>query len=279
MNLLKKYQVKPRHNLGQNFLIDTALLQREIAYAELTSEDTVLEIGPGIGNLTAHIAPHVEHVIAIEKDRRFTRCLEDLQHQHSNLKLIWEDALKVDLPTFDKVVANLPYKVALPILFKILEKRFKRAIFIFQESLARRICATVGEPGYGRLGISMGRKARFEIIETIPGNAFYPQTDVRSALVQCQRLKPRFSIPLEAFFRIVLEELFKHRDKNVEQAVKKLQHPVLPDRALATISDKLKHKTIAILTPKEFGQLTWNFWQEGGREHYTRQDRLDKTTL
>jgi len=249
--------------LGQNFLTDTALLQREIAYAELTPNDTVLEIGPGIGNLTALIALQAGQVVAIEKDRRFTSCLEDLQHHQPNLKLIWGDALNVEFPAFDKAVANLPYKVALPLLFKILDKRFNRAVLIFQDSLARRICATVGEPGYCRLGVSMGRKARIEIIETIPGNAFYPRADVLSALVLFERLKPRFGVPTEPFFRGVLEALFTHRDKSLQQAVNLLKKPSLPGRALASISSKLKGKTVERLTPKEFGQLTWAFWHEG----------------
>ena len=134
----------------------------------------MLEIGAGIGNLTRLLLERAGQVVAIEQDRQFAPCLKDLQRQHEHLKVIWGDALAVDFPRFDKAVANLPYQVALPIVFKLLNQRFERAVLMLPKRLAQRLCATVGQPGYSRIGVTVGRLAQVEWIEQVGKDAFFP---------------------------------------------------------------------------------------------------------
>ena len=197
----RNYPIRPKKSLGQNFLTNTAILRREVACADIAAGDTVLEIGAGIGNLTQLLLERAGQVVAVEQDSQFAPCLKDLQRRHGHLKVLWGDALAVDFPPFDKAVANLPYQVALPIVFKLLNQRFERAVLMLPKRLAQRLCATVGQKGYGRLGVAVGRLAQVEWIEQVGKDAFSPRPEVESALVLIKRTKPKFAVPSEDFFR------------------------------------------------------------------------------
>ena len=261
MKKLEQYGIQPSKKLGQNFLNDSGVLRREVAYADIGPEDTVLEIGPGIGNLTELLLGKAAKVIAVEQDRQFSKCLGDLQKQHSHLSLLWGDALRVGLPRFDKVVANLPYHVALPIIFRLLGQRFDRAVLMVQKRLAERMCAGVGENGYCRMGITVGRVAKVDMVEKIRSDAFVPEPDVESAIVKIERGKPNFAVPSEDFFKQVLEALFVHRDESLQRVLEKSRDRNLPPAALAKLGKKLKNKQIFRLTPREFGEITRVMWE------------------
>jgi 16S rRNA (adenine1518-N6/adenine1519-N6)-dimethyltransferase len=162
-NIIYKYRILPNKKLGQNFLVDQSILQHEIDYAKITKSDIVLEIGPGIGNLTELLAQRAKLVIAIEKDIRFKKCLSKLQKKYDNIDIIYGDALQIDFPDFDKLVSNLPFKIALPLTFKLLDYDFDLGILIYQKKLAKRICASVGQKGYSRLSVSINRNANATI--------------------------------------------------------------------------------------------------------------------
>ncbi len=251
-SVLTHYSIRPKKSRGQNFLIDTAVLRREVACADLAAGDTVLEVGAGIGNLTQLLLERAGRVVAIEQDRQFAPCLENLQRQRGRLKVLWGDALAVDFPRFDKAVANLPYQVALPIVFKLLNQRFERAVLMLPKRLAQRLCATVGQPGYSRIGVTVGRVAQVEWLEQVGQEAFFPRPEVESALVLIKRTKPKFAVPSDDFFRQVLESLFARRQARVEQ--------IVPAAALAGLSKKIKNKPVYTVTPREFGQITRAWW-------------------
>jgi len=263
---LEKYGIRPRRKFGQHFLQDENVRRREVAYAELGLGDTVLEVGPGTGRLTELLLQQTQRVVAIEVDAQFKGCLSRLQERYGNLEAIWGDALEVDLPRSDKVVANLPYRIALPLIFRLLEHRFDRAVLIFQKRLAERICASVGEKGYCRLSVAIGRRANAELLETVPRSAFYPSPEVESAIVKIERVRPKFDIPSEEFFKLVLEQLFRHRDESVQQAVQRIRNKELAQQALsrglANISGKVKNKPVYLVTPREFSRVSWAFWNE-----------------
>lgn len=270
--ILERYGIRPRRALGQHFLQDRDLLRRELAYAELGGGERVLEIGPGIGNLTELLLQRAGRVTAIERDERFRRSLEELEARYGNLELIWGDALEVGWPPFDKLVANLPFKPALPLLFKLLERRFDRAVLLVQKRLAERLCAGVGEKGYCRLGITFGRRADVELLEVVPRNAFYPEPEVDGAIVQIRKVRSRFSIPSEEFFKCLLESFFARRDEPVEQAVQEAVRrwfsPQIQRRAFSILGGKIRRKPVYQVTPREFGRIAWAFWQareEGDR--------------
>lgn len=269
-NLLKKYGIRPRRELGQNFLQDREVLEREVAYAELRGTETVLEIGAGIGNLTERLLQKAGRVVAVEQDRRFTRRLEELGKQYGNLEMIWGDALEVAFPAFDRVVANLPFKPGLPITFKLLEQRFERGVLLLQRRLAERLCGKVGEKRYCRLSVAVGQRADAEMLEVIRPNAFFPPPEVDSALVLLRRGKPRFSIPSEEFFRAVLEGLFARREASVEQAARGIGDqrlsPRALDRGLEALGGKIRSKPVFTVTPQEFGRITWALWKAAGEK-------------
>ena len=249
---LTPYPIRPKKKLGQNFLTDNAVLRREVACANITAGDTVLEIGAGIGNLTRLLLERAGQVVAVEQDRQFVPYLKDLQRQHEHLKVIWGDALTVDFPRFDKAVANLPYQVALPIVFKLLNQRFERAVLMLPKRLAQRLCATVGQQGYSRIGVTVGRLAQVEWIEQVGKDAFFPRPEVESALVLIKRTKPKFAVPSDDFFRQVLEGLFARRQEQVQQ--------IVPAAALARLSKKIKNKPVYTVTPREFGAIALAWW-------------------
>ena len=253
-SLLTRYAIRPKKNRGQNFLADPTVLRREVACADIAAGDTVLEIGAGIGNLTQLLLERTGQVVAIEQDRQFARCLKDLQRRHGHLRVLWGDALAVDFPRFDKVVANLPYQVALPIVFKLLNQRFERAVLMLPKRLAQRLCATVGQKGYCRIGVAVGRLAQAEWIEQVGKDAFLPRPEVDSALVLIKRTKPKFAVPSEDFFRQVLESLFARRQEQVQQ--------IVPAVALASLSKKIKNKPVYTVTPREFGAITRALWDK-----------------
>ena len=195
----------------------------------------MLEIGAGIGNLTELLLERAGQVVAVEQDRQFTPCLEELQRQHEHLKVVWGDALAMDFPRFDKAVANLPYQVALPLVFKLLNQRFERAVLMLPQRLAQRLCATVGQQGYSRIGVTVGRLAQVEWIEQVGKDAFFPRPEVESALVLIKRTKPKFAVPSDDFFRQVLESLFARRQERVQQ--------IVPAAALARFEQEDQEQT------------------------------------
>jgi 16S rRNA (adenine1518-N6/adenine1519-N6)-dimethyltransferase len=269
---LKQYDIRPKRSLGQNFLVDGDILKREVAYAELRKTDTVLEIGAGIGNLTERLLQQAGKVVAIEKDRQFVRRLRDLQKQYVNLEVIWGDALEMALPPFDKLVANLPFKPALPLIFKIVDCQFERAVLICQKRLAGRICASVGENGYCRLSVAIGRQAEAELLEVVRPTAFSPPPEVESGIVKIRKIRPKFQVPSEEFFRQLLEGLFAQREGSVEQAARAIRDkrfkPRVVDRALGGLGGKIRNKPVFMVTPVEFGKIARAFWdamEAGGR--------------
>jgi 16S rRNA (adenine1518-N6/adenine1519-N6)-dimethyltransferase len=253
-----------RPPLGQHFLCDRRLLARQIAYAEVRQGDAVLEIGPGPGVLTEALLQAGARVTAIEKDRRFHDPLAALQRRFADLDLVWGDALKVALPVIDKVVANLPYGAALPLTYRLLQQRFERAVLMYQHSLAERICAGPGERGYGRLGIAIGRLAETQLLETVGPAAFSPPPAVDSALVLLRRTRPRFAVPDEEFFRLVLEALFAHRDGELGQALASAAIPGVAPAALQAVQAQLPHRlrTAAVhrVSPRDFGRVCRLVW-------------------
>ncbi|MGQ9583617.1 MAG: 16S rRNA (adenine(1518)-N(6)/adenine(1519)-N(6))-dimethyltransferase RsmA [Thermoplasmatota archaeon] len=202
--------------LGQHLLVDGRVAERLVEHARLGRGDVVLEIGAGNGTLTRRIAARAGRVIAVERDRRFTPLLSGLP---GNVELVFADALRVELPPFNKVVSNLPYSISSPITFRLLERDFELAVLMYQREFADRMCAQVGSPEYSRLSVEVYRRASCEILEEVPPSAFSPQPGVHSALVM---LRPRpcpFPIADEEVFSALARALFSHRRKSVRNAL------------------------------------------------------------
>ncbi len=245
--------IRPQHQLGQSFLMEAAIADREVGYARIDARDTVLEVGAGIGNLTARLASRAAHVIAIECDQQFRPRLDGLATAHGNITLLWGDALAVPLPPFTKVVSNLPYRVALPIVLRLLEYPFASGVVMFQENMAQHICAGPGEAGYGRISVTVQRRAQAELLDTVPRSAFWPEPKVDSAMVRLRPVASPFGVASDEASKRLLEHSFRYRDDRLSETLRRLAGaaevvPLLPGR--------LRDKRVSALTPAEFAEIS-----------------------
>ncbi len=212
--------IEPDPLLGQNFLVDEALIRREVDLLALTDADSVLEIGPGPGTVTERIlaARASVSMSVIEKDRRFEARLGVLAASHPGLTVVWGDALEAELPPFTKAVSNLPFRIALPLIFRMLERDFDRAVLICQKRLADRMCAARGEDHYCRVSVQIQRLADARVVCAVPPRAFHPRPAVDCALVLLEK-RVKFAVPDEEYFKRVLDYLFFRRGESCRDAV------------------------------------------------------------
>ena len=209
--------MKTRH--GQHFLIDQQVLDRIIHYAELTSSDTVLEIGGGTGNLTQKISAASGRVITIELDHDLGERLKELA-KNTNITVIIGDALKVTLPYFNKVVSNLPYQISSQITFRLLRHPFDVFILMYQLEFARRMLASPGTADYSRLSVTSQYHAHIELLETIPPSAFKPQPKVYSTVLKLTPRKPSYKVNDMEFFEKFLKVVFGQRRKKLKNSLR-----------------------------------------------------------
>jgi 16S rRNA (adenine1518-N6/adenine1519-N6)-dimethyltransferase len=238
--------------LGQHFLIDDAIIQKELSIAQLTSDDVVLEIGPGKGVLTSSLAKQVKQVIAVELDSVLYRYLETILPD--NVLLIHNDIMKVDwdeIPSFTKVVANLPYQISSPFTFKLFETQFEKAVLIYQKEFAMRMIAPVGSKEYSRLTVGIAYKASCSIHATIPPKSFSPPPEVNSSLVEIVPYeKPPFTVVDEPFFYELTNLLFSHRRKQIKTILKKNFSKKIPE------SISFGSSRVETLSPEEIASLS-----------------------
>lgn len=187
--MLKRYQIRPSKSLGQNFLVDPTALERVITTAEISIDDEVLEIGPGLGSLTRRLAEVSKRVIAVEIDEKFKPILNDGLAYFENVEVLFADILDVDVgDLFDQpgyiVVANIPYHITSALLRHLLEASQSpaRLTLTIQKEVAERICAGAGQ--YNLLALSVQVYGRPQIAAKIPAGAFYPAPKVDSAIVR-----------------------------------------------------------------------------------------------
>jgi 16S rRNA (adenine1518-N6/adenine1519-N6)-dimethyltransferase len=209
-NLLKQYGIKPSKHLGQNFLVDPVYLNRVAEAGDITKDDTVIEIGAGLGNLTRVLGQSAAAVIAFEIDSRFIPILESISRSDKSIQIVQADILKVRLEEFVStsrylVVANIPYYITSKLIRHLLtsETRPERIILTIQLEVARRICAQVGK--LSLLALSVQVFGSPQIISRIPAGAFYPAPNVDSAILRIDIFDSPMIIDgqLNAFFTLV----------------------------------------------------------------------------
>lgn len=234
--------------LGQHFLMDRGATVRIASYAELKPEDNVLEIGPGTGNLTEALASRAGHVYAVEIDPDLAA---QLSGRFSNVQVIKGDALKVELPHYNKIVSNLPYQISSRITYRLLSRPFETAVLMYQWEFAKRLAAAVGSEEYGRLAMVVGFFCRIEILEKVSKMAFRPVPQVDSAIV---RLQPRLDRPEAdpADFMRLVEGLFNNRRKKVKKGLAALGASM---RAIAELDAALLERRPEDLSPDEAASL------------------------
>lgn len=208
--ILTRYGLEPKQSLGQNFLWDENILNRLLAAAELTAADQVLEIGPGLGHLTALLAGTAERVVAVELDDRFIPILQDRLQSYQNVTIVHGDVLDQDLAELlgtgrYKVIANVPYYITGAILRHLMEAKRRPDVVVLtvQKEVAQRISAGPGDMSLAAINVQRFGKVAF--VDTIKAGAFWPRPDVDSAIVRID-LSAGPAVPLAAdprFMQIV----------------------------------------------------------------------------
>jgi len=211
--LMAETGVVPKKSKGQNFLIDDRVADRQVDFAGISKEDLVLEVGPGLGILTSRLIERSDNVACIEIDDVLADHIGNTYGE--KLHLIRGDAVKVPFPPFDVFVSNLPYSVSTPIIFKLLEHNFRKAIVMVQREFADRMIADVGSPDYSRLTVNLFYKADCRLLEKVPASRFKPQPKVDSAIVEIVPRPAPFSVHDEELFFKVTEVTFNHRRKKI----------------------------------------------------------------
>lgn len=218
--VLRRHGLRPRKSLGQNFLVSSAALARVVDTAGVTGDDRVLEIGPGVGNLTRHLAVRAGEVIAVEKDRQMFPALQEVLAPFANVRLVHGDILELDpaelmaAPGY-VVVANIPYYITSALMRHLLEARVRpdRLTLTVQREVADRICASPGEMSL--LALSVQVYGDPEIVDRVPASAFFPRPKVDSSVIRVD-LAPEAPLPpsqLEAFFRLARAGFSQRRKK------------------------------------------------------------------
>ncbi len=215
--IMNKYDVHPNKRLGQNFLFDEQSLQT-IAQ-DVTEEDTVIEIGPGLGTLTAILAEKANKVIAIELDSKMVSILKDRFKLYNNVQIVQDDILNVDIDKIApkaKVVANLPYYITTSIITKLIKTNIKDITILIQKEVAERICAEPGTKRAGAITYFVKYFADSKIIANVPKEYFIPAPEVESSIVKIvKRDKKAAKVNNENLFFEIIKINFTQRRKTI----------------------------------------------------------------
>ena len=230
--VLQKYNFVFQKKFGQNFLIDTHVLDKIIRSAEITKDDFVLEIGPGIGTMTQYLACAAGKVVAVEIDCALIPILADTLDGYDNVTVINEDVLKVDISKLAeeqnggrpiKVVANLPYYITTPIIMGLFEKNvpIKSITVMVQKEVADRMQVGPGTKDYGALSLAVQYYAKPYIVANVPPNCFMPRPKVGSAVIRLERYEePPVQVKDEKLMFRIIRASFNQRRKTLANGLK-----------------------------------------------------------
>lgn len=248
IEIIQKYEFMFQKKFGQNFLIDTHVLEKIISSAGVTKEDCVLEIGPGIGTMTQYLAENARRVVAVEIDKNLIPILGETLAEYDNVTIINEDILKVDIKAIAdqyndgrpiKVVANLPYYITTPIIMGLFESGvpIENITVMVQKEVADRMQEGPGSKDYGALSLAVQYYAEPEIVAIVPPNCFIPRPNVGSAVIRLTRHKemPVQVKNAEHMFRIIRAS-FNQRRKTLQNGLNNAPEiPYSKEQILAAI--------------------------------------------
>lgn len=227
IRIIQKYQFQFQKKLGQNFLIDAHVIGKIIRAADITKDDFVVEIGPGIGTLTQHLAYHARAVAAVEIDRALLPILKETLDGYDNVTVINEDILKVDIAALAaqcnegrpvKIVANLPYYITTPIIMGLFESHapVESMTVMVQSEVARRMQQSPGSKEYGALSLAVQYYAEPYLAANVPQNCFMPRPNVDSAVIRLKTHEtPPVTVKNEALMFRLIRASFNQRRKTL----------------------------------------------------------------
>ena len=271
IEVLQKYNFVFQKKFGQNFLIDTHVLDKIIAAAEITKDDFVLEIGPGIGTMTQYLACAARKVVAVEIDKALIPILEDTLSDYDNARVINNDVLKVDIAKLAeeenggkpiKVVANLPYYITTPIIMGLFENHvpIKSITVMVQKEVADRMQVGPGTKDYGALSLAVQYYAKPYIVANVPPNCFMPRPAVGSAVIRLTRhQKPPVEVMDEKLMFRLIRASFNQRRKTLANGLKNSGELNLSKEVITAAIEKLgKGSSVRgeALDLEEFARLT-----------------------
>ena len=272
MNYYEKAKFfRTKKRLGQNFLTDGEVIQDIIEYADISPDDVIVEIGPGVGFVTERLVKYARKVIAVELDEEAIKELKKLNAP--NLEIIHNDILKTDLSELSekefKVVANIPYYITSPIIAHLLgeiddlsnknRSKISEIILMVQEEVAYRMCADENSPAkqYGLLTILSQFWADVEILRTVGRKSFYPSPKVNSAIVRLKVLKePRLKLSDYSHFKRTIKASFAQRRKNLKNCLLNggfLRENIMTAFKKLNIDENIRGEKLSI---EKFGQLS-----------------------
>lgn len=270
IEILQKYNFNFQKKFGQNFLIDTHVLEKIIDASEITKDDCVLEIGPGIGTMTQYLAESAREVIAVEIDKALIPILGDTLKDYDNVTVINDDILKVDINRIVqeknngqpiKVVANLPYYITTPIIMGLFESHvpLKSITIMVQKEVADRMQVGPGTKDYGALSLAVQYYAKPEIVANVPPNCFIPRPNVGSAVIRLTRYEePPVAVNDEKFMFSLIRASFNQRRKTLVNGLQNGGLELAKEKILGALEEMDLPATIRgeALTLEQFAQLS-----------------------
>lgn len=269
LHILKTFGLRANKRLGQNFLIDEQVVNEIVKAADVGPDDTVLEIGPGIGTLTQGLAEAGGAVVAVELDAKLVGVLTRTLEGYDNVRIVHGDILRIDISreimaAGYKVVANLPYYITTPIIMTLLEEKLpiERLVTMVQKEVAERMVARPGGKDYGALSVAVQYYTDPAIILTVAPDSFMPAPAVESAVVRCMvRRHPPVNVRDEKIFFRVVRAAFAQRRKTLSNALKTTGLEPDAIRAMLTAAGIDGRRRGETLSLDEFAALAnaWNF--------------------
>ncbi|MEM1557525.1 MAG: 16S rRNA (adenine(1518)-N(6)/adenine(1519)-N(6))-dimethyltransferase RsmA [Thermoproteota archaeon] len=255
IRLLKIYGIKPKKRLSQSFIIDRRLIRVLIENIDPKPSDMIIEIGAGLGTLTLELARCGAKVKAVEIDPALIRVLKDRLSSFENVEVIYGDFLKMSLEG-NIFTGNIPYHVSTPIIFKILEQHYDRAVITIQKEVAERIVSKPGTKSYGRLSVSVNAYAEPRIIGSFPSSSFYPKPKVAHSVLL---LKPFKTVFDKNVFNELLRVMFMQRNRLAITVLKRALERLYGVRGISIYPKVSQHilgnKRVFELTVQEFINL------------------------
>ncbi len=247
-SLLERYGVRPSESRGQNYLIDRRVAEREVEYLDIAENDRVLEVGPGFGILTSALLERTSKLTAIEIEEGAVRYLRDTFPQ---MEVVQGDFLETDPPQFDLFISNVPYSISSPLLFHLLDMKFKRAVIMVQREFAERMAAPAGDDEYSRLSVNVFYRAECKLLENVPRSRFWPEPEVDSTVVLLTPRPAPFPLRDEKHFLRLVDVLFQQRRKKIGTVLK--QKRMLPDdrSGIPFLDERVER-----LTPAQIAELS-----------------------